>query len=167
MKKITVLTIAAIFFMASLTACGNSAEDVAGASVNMAQDTDFNTTDDIASAPETPDEIILVPETYEDYINLSNIYLQTEDVLQALAILDEGIEKLSAEEQGTATQVAALLSQRREYVLAGMVAVRTEYVEYEYDEKGEILSGRVLECDENGNEIKDLYYDKGGEISRS
>ena len=68
-----------------------------------------------------PDEPIPTPETYEDYIKLSDACLQKDDVIQALAVLDEG----------------------------------------------EILSGRVLECDENGNEIKDLYYDRGGEINRS
>ena len=44
--------------------------------LNIAQDIDFDTTDDTASTPETPDKIILVPETYEDYIKLANTYLQ-------------------------------------------------------------------------------------------
>ena len=61
------------------------------------------------------DEPIPTPETYEDYIKLSDACLQKDDVIQALAVLDEG----------------------------------------------EILSGRVLDCDEHGNEIKDLYYDRG------
>ena len=166
MKKITVHTIAAIFFMAILTACGNSAEDVAGASENMAQDTDFNTTDDIASAPETPDEIIFVPETYEDYINLSNTYLQTDDVLQALAILDEGIEKLGAGEQRTAKQRIDFLRQRKEYVLVGMVAVATSSATNRYDDDGNILYERVRECDENGNELwnQSLSYNEEGGI---
>ncbi len=166
MKKITALNIAAIIFMASLTACGSGAEDMADASENMAQDTDFDTTDDTASTPETPDEIIFVLETYEDYINFSNTYLQTDDVLQALAILDEGIEKLGAEEQGTAEHEVDLLSQRKEYVLAGTVAVATSSATHRYDDDGNILYERVRECDENGNELwnQSLSYNEEGGI---
>lgn len=166
MKKITALNIAAIIFMASLTACGNSAEDVAGASENIAQDTYFDTTDDIASTPETPDEIILAPETYEDYIKLSNTYLQTDDVLQALAILDEGIEKLGAGERKAADQEIDFLSQRKEYVLAGTVAVGTNSATNRYDDEGNTLHKYVRECDENGNELRNqsVYYNEEGGI---
>lgn len=154
MKKITALKMAAVILLASLTACGSGAEDIA-------QDTDFEAADEIASTPETPNEIILVPETYEDYIKFANNYLQTDDVLQALAILDEGIEKLGAEEQAV-----DLLSQRKEYVLAGTVAVGTNSTTTQYDDDGTILYENVRECDENGNEMwyQSLSYGEGAKI---
>ena len=167
MKKITALNMAAVIFLASLTACGSGAEDMAGASENIVQDTDFDTTDDMASATETPDEAILVPETYEDYIKLSNTYLQTDDVLQALAILDEGIEKFGAREQGAETQVVDLFSQRKEYILAGTVAVGTNSTTKRYDDDGNTLNEYVRECDENGNELwnQTVRYGEEGKIS--
>ncbi len=150
-----------------LTACGSNGVEDLTSKPDSADASEI--TEDIveSTASEAADETIPAPETCEDYMKLADTYLQTDDVIQALAVLDEGIEKLSAGEQGAAEQEIDLLSQRKEYVLAGTVAVRTNLTENEYDDEGEILSGRVLECDENGNEIKDLYYDKGGEISRS
>lgn len=149
-KKITAVNMAAVILVMSLTACGSNDME----NIPDEQDASEN------AVSETPDEPISEPETYEDYMKLSDTYLQTDDVLQALAVLDEGIEKLSIGGQGV-----DLLSQRKEYILAGTVAVRTKYVENEYDEEGEILPVCILECDKNGNEIKSVYYDAEGEIS--
>ena len=130
-----------------LTACGSGTEDAPDAAEDM-----------------MPDEIILNPETYEDYIKLTDTYLQMDNVMQALVVLDEGIEKLSAGAQGIKKQDADLLSQRKEYILAGTVAIRTELTENGYDDEGVKTSGRVSEYDRNGNEIKTIYYGADGEI---
>ena len=176
-KKITAFSIAAAIFTSSLTGCGNNnTEDTLNApdtsesseiAESIAENEVSKTAEEIALPPETPEEILLAPETYEDYMKLADTYLQKDGVIQALAVLDEGIEKMSTGEQGEADQTIDLLSQRKEYILAGTIAIRTKYTENEYDDEGNILSGRVLECDNNGNEIKDIDYGKGGEISRS
>ena len=174
-KKITVLNMTMVILTVGLTACGSfDAEDT----------------------PEITEVTTPLPETYEDYIKLamesydkqdwetalvfyqsakeldesredvyrrmSDVYLQMDDVVQALAILDEGIEKCDLD---LASQNA--LSQRKEYVLAGMVAVRTKFMENEYDDEGNILPIYLLECDENGNEIKSVYYDEEGEMKEA
>ena len=154
-KKITAVNMAAVILAMSLTACGSN--DVE----NMPDEQDVLKN----AISETPDESLPEAETYEDYIKLADTYLQTDDVLQALAVLDEGIEKLSAGEQGVENQDVDLISQRKEYILAGTVAIRTKYVENEYGEEGEILPVCILECDKNGNEIKSVYYDAVGEIN--
>ena len=128
----------------ALTACGSGTEDVV----------------------KEPDEIMSAPETYEDYMKLADTYLQTDDVLQALAVLDEGIEKFSTGEQGVETQGVDLISQRKEYILAGMVAVGTNSTMNRYDDVGNTLYERVRECDENGNELwnQTVYYNEEGGI---
>ncbi len=138
----------AVILTMSLTACGsNDVENIPDE-----QDASEN------AISETSDESLLEPETYEDYIKLADTYLQTDDVIQALAVLDEGIEKLSTGGQGAESQDIDLLSQRKEYILAGTIAVRTEYVENEYDDEEEIRFGYTSERDENGNEIIFTYY---------
>lgn len=132
MKKITALNIAAVIFAIALTACGS------------------NDTGDMVKEPdlaETPDE----PETYEDYMKLADTYLHKDDVLQALAVLDEGIEKLGVEKQSIEKQDFDLLSQRKECILAGTVAIRTELTENGYDDEGVKTSRRVSEYDSDGN----------------
>ena len=162
MKKIITFSAAAVILATSLAACGSN--DVENMSIKHDLADASETTENTAS--ETPDDPLPEPETYEDYIKLSNTYLQTDDVLQALAILDEGIEKLGADDQGTAEQGADLLSQRKEYVLAGMVAVATSSATNRYDDDGNILYERVRECDENGNELwnRTVYYNEEGGI---
>ncbi len=175
-KKITALNMAAVILVMSLTACGgNAVEDVPdeqdvpeiteNTTENSAQDADSDAVDEITSEPETLDVLTFMPETCEDYIKLANAYLQMDDVIQALAVLDEGIEKLSAGGQGAESQGVDLLSQRKEYILAGTVAVRTEYVANEYDEEGEILTGSTSERDENGNTKKFSYYNAESQFS--
>ncbi|MBD5494414.1 MAG: hypothetical protein HDR12_08605 [Lachnospiraceae bacterium] len=152
-------------------------------------------TEDIAESKlhETADETIPVPETYEDYMKLaaacyenedweiahdcyyaakeldgsrvevyrglSDTYLQMGDVIQALDVLDEGMEKCGDKHS------IDLISQRKEYLLAGMVTIRVELAKREYDDEGEILSSRILERDENGNEIKEICNDTERESS--
>lgn len=91
----------------------------------------------------------------EVYRGMSDVYLQMDDVIQALAVLDEGIVKGDME--------ALIL--RKEYLLANVVAIRTKTTEYRYDDNGSILSGEIIERDRNGNEIKDTKYRDGGELS--
>ena len=109
MKKIITFSAAAVILATSLAACGSN--DVENMSIKHDLADASETTENAAS--ETADEMTLVPETYEDYIKLDNTYLQTDNVLQALAILDEGIEKLGAGEQSAETQVVDLISQRK------------------------------------------------------
>ena len=144
-KKIIAISMAAAILTMSLTAYGSN--DVE----NM------------------PDEPISAPKTYEDYIQLANTYLQTDDVIQALAVLDEGIEKFGAGEQGEDKQVVDLLSQRKEYILAGTVAVGTNRTTNHYNDDGSMCSSGVFEYDENGNILSYRYvnYDSAGEISSS
>ena len=176
MKKITAVNIAAVILAMSLTACGSSGvenvpdeQDVSeiteNTTENSAQDEDSDTADEITSEPETLDVLTFMPETCEDYIKLADTYLQSDDVIQALAVLNEGIEKLSAGGQGAEEQEIDLLSQRKEYILVGTVAVRAEYVENEYDEEGEILTGYAAERDESGNKIMFSYYGTEREVS--
>ena len=103
----------------------------------------------------------------EVYRGLSDTYLQMGDVMQALAVLDEGIDKLSMAEGDIEKNGIDLLSQRKEYVLAGMVAVGTNSTTNRYDDDGSILYERVRECDEYGNETRyqSVWYGEGGEIS--
>lgn len=168
MKKITAVNIAAVILAMSLTACGSSevenvpdeqdvSEIMENATENSAQDEDSDAAGEITSESETLDVLTFMPETCEDYIKLANAYLQMDDVMQALAVLDEGMEKLAVGGQGAESQGIDLLSQRKDYILAGTVAVRTEYTENEYDEEGEILIGYASECDENGNTIMFSY----------
>ena len=103
-KKITAVNMAAVILAMSLTACGSN--DVE----NMPDEQDVLKN----AISETPDESLPEAETYEDYIKLADTYLQTDDVLQALAVLDEGIEKLSAGEQGVENQDVDLISQRKD-----------------------------------------------------
>lgn len=58
-----------------------------------------------------------------------------------------------------------LPQQRKEYVLAGAVPVRTKLTESTYDDSGECVSRRVEEYDKNGNEIRTVYYGAGDEVS--
>lgn len=95
----------------------------------------------------------------EVYRGISDVYLQMDDVAQALATLDEGIEKYGLDSFGQST-----LHQRKTYVLAGTVAVRRKFIENSYDDDGNILSDCVSEYDENGNEIKSVYCRAGGGI---
>ncbi|MDE7340356.1 MAG: hypothetical protein K2N80_07305 [Lachnospiraceae bacterium] len=95
----------------------------------------------------------------EVYRGISDVYLQMDDVAQAFATLDEGIEKCGLDSFGQST-----LHQRKTYVLAGTVAVRRKFIENSYDDDGNILSDCVSEYDENGNEIKSVYCRAGGEI---
>ena len=150
MKKLTALSMAAVILAMSLTACGSN--DVKN--IPDEQDASEN------AVSETPDE----PGTCEDYIKLADIYLQTDDVIQALAVLDEGIEKLRTGGQDVAEQQIDLLSQRKEYILAGTVAIRTKYVENEYDEEGSVCYNKVSERDENGK-IKYSYDESDGKSS--
>ncbi len=116
-----------------------------------------------------PDEPLPTPETCEDYMKVANTYLQTDDVLQALAVLDEGIEKLSAGGQGAETQEVDLLSQRKEYILAGTVAVGTNRTTNHYHDDGSMYRSDISEYDENGNMLsyRSVSYDSVGEISSS
>ncbi|MDE5865138.1 MAG: hypothetical protein K2H31_00845, partial [Lachnospiraceae bacterium] len=78
-----------LFLTTNLTACGsNDAENVtdkAGSAEvseiagDMAQDADSDTTDEITSSSETPEEITLVPETYEDYMKMAAAGYENED----------------------------------------------------------------------------------------
>ena len=172
-KKITAVDMAAVILAMSLTACGSSdvedmsvAPEISDASEISAESTDSDAADEITSEPETLDVLTFMPETCEDYVKLANTYLQADDVIQALAVLDEGIEKLSAGGQGVDGQEVDLLSQRKEYILAGTVTIRTKYVENEYDEDGNVCYNRILEHDENGN-IKYRYSDSKGKYSDS
>ncbi|MDE5598394.1 MAG: hypothetical protein K2J04_11240 [Lachnospiraceae bacterium] len=183
-KKITAVNMAAVLLTMSLTACGSGdvedmpdREDVAEITADIAEDAASDTADDVTPAAETPeetipvsempDEIILNPETYEDYVKAANTYLQTDDVIQALAVLDEGIEKLSAGAQGAETQEIDLLSQRKEYILAGTVAVETNCITNRYDDDGSMYRSDVSEHDENGNMLsyRSVNYDSAGETS--
>ena len=164
-KKITAVNMAAVILAMSLTACGSNdvenmpdEQDVSGITENTAETAD--TPENAIS--ETPDESLFEPETYEDYIKLADTYLQTDDVIQALAVLDEGIEKLSAGGQGVEEQGVDLLSQRKEYILAGTVAIRTELKE---NDESAFYPSSISECDENGNKIKSVLYGKEGKIS--
>lgn len=163
--------------------------------VDTAEKAASRTADETAPPPEPFNEEVPTPETYEDYMKLaadsydkqdwetalayyqgakgldesrqetyrgiSDTYLQIDDVVQALAILDEGMEKCS-DKYGI-----DLISQRKEYILAATVAVRTKFTENEYDDDGEILSSNISEYDKNGNEIRynSVYYGKGEESS--
>ena len=169
-RKIIAVNMAAVILAMSLTACGsNDVENIPdgqdvpeiteNTTENSAQDEDSDAAGEITSEPETLDVLTFMPETCEDYIKLANAYLQMDDVIQALAVLDEGIEKISVGEQDAAEQQIDLLSQRKEYILAGTVAVRTEYVGNEYDEEGKILTSYASERDENGNKIMSSRYD--------
>lgn len=97
----------------------------------------------------------------EVYRGLSDTYLQMGDVIQALDVLDEGIDKCVDKHD------VDLIGQRKEYVLAGMVSVGTNSTTNRYDDYGSILYERVRECDENGNETRyqSVWYGEGGEIS--
>ncbi len=190
-KKITAVNMAAIILAANLTACGSGdMEDIVD--VPNASDEPENIVSDTADepilTPETYEDYMkLAEESYdrqdwesalafyqgakeldgsreEVYRGMSDVYLQTDDVIQAFTVLDEGIEKFSTGEQGVETQIADLLSQRKEYILAGTVAVRTELTENGYDDEGVKTSGRVSEYDRNGNEIKTVYYGADGEV---
>ena len=111
-------------------------------------------------------ETISAPKTCEDYIKLANTYLQTDDVVQALAALDEGIEKLGTGAQGAETQAVDLLSQRKEYILAGTVAVGTNITTNRYHDDGSMYRSNISEYDESGKAISYLSenYDAAGEI---
>ena len=111
-------------------------------------------------------EKISAPKTCEDYMKLADTYLHKDDVVQALAVLDEGIEKLSAGEQDVEKQDVDLLSQRKNYILAGTVAIRTNLAENEYEDDGSIYSGSVIERDKNGNKIKEISCGEGGKVWR-
>ena len=144
-KKITALNMAAVILVMSLTACGsNDVENI-------------------------PDEPIPASEIYEDYRKRADTYLQTDDIIQALAVLDEGIEKLSTGGQGAETQAVDLLSQRKEYILAGTVAVGTNITTNYYHDDGSMYRSDISEHDENGNVLsyRSVCYDSVGEISSS
>lgn len=175
-KKITALNIVAVILAMSLTACGSNdvknisdeqdvPEITENTTENSAQDEDSDAADEITSEPETLDVLTFMPETCEDYIKLANAYLQMDDVIQALAVLDEGMEKLAIGEQGAELQDIDLLSQRKEYILAGTIAVKTKYVENVYDEEGEVLTGYASERDESGNKVMFSYYGTEREVS--
>lgn len=152
MKKLTALSMAAVILAMSLAACGSNDTE------NMPDEQDVPEN----AVSETPNE----PETCEDYIKLADTYLQTDDVIQALAILDEGIEKLSTGEQDVAEQQDIdLLSQREEYLLANVVAIQTKITESHYDADGNISHKEVKERDRNGNEIKDTDYGAGEQLN--
>lgn len=89
-----------------------------------------------------------MPDTYEDYRKLAAESYDRQDWETALAILDEGIEKCGFDSLSQNT-----LSKRREYIPAGVVAVRTKFIENEYDDDGKDRSSRVSEYDESGNEL--------------
>ena len=170
-------------------------EDVSEITGDTAQDVDSDTADERTSAPKTPEEITLVLETYEDYMKLaaagyenedweiahdcylaakeldgsraevyrglSDTYLQMGDVIQALDILDEGMEKCVDEHSVDS------LGQRKEYILAGMVAVRISSTSNEYYDDGSICLSSVSECDDNGYEkrYESVHYYENGESS--
>ena len=175
MKKITAVNIAAVILAVSLTASGSSGVE--------------NVPDETIPAPETYEDYMkLAAESYavqdwettlafyqgakelgesseEVYRRMSDTYLQMDDVLQALAVLDEGIEKLSAEGQGVEEQGVDLLSQRKDYLLANVVAIQTKITESHYDADGNITYKDVTERDRNGNEIKDMDYGAGEQLN--
>ncbi|MDE5931043.1 MAG: hypothetical protein K2H40_00965 [Lachnospiraceae bacterium] len=179
-KKITALNMTVVIMMISLTGCG-------GFDTDDISDTPERTEDVLESQlPETIEEATPLPETYEDYMKLaaenydkqdwetalafyqgakelddsreevyrgqSDAYLHMDDVVRALAILDEGIEKC-----GFDSLSQKMLSQRKAYVLAGMVAIRTKLTEIECADDGNTRLCRLLEYDENGNEITDIF----------
>ena len=173
-KKITAVNMAAVILAMSLTACGsNDVEDMP---------------DETIPDPETYEDYMkLAAESYavqdwettlafyqgakeldegseEVYRRMSDTYLQMDDVIQALAVLDEGIEKLSAGEQGVEGQGVDLISQRKDYLLANVVAIQTKITESHYDADGNISYKKVKERDRNGNEIKDIDYRDEGEL---
>ena len=170
MKKIAAFNMAAAILAISLTACSSNVvenmpdeQDVSGITENT---TEIANTSESAIS-ETPDESLAEPETCEDYMKLADTYLQSDDVIQALAVLDEGIEELSVGEQGVEGQEVDLLSQRKEYILAGTVAVGTNSTTKRYDDDGNTLNEYVRECDENGNELwnQTVRYSEEGKIS--
>ena len=143
MKKIAAFNMAAAILAISLTACSSNVvenmpdeQDVSGITENT---TEIANTSESAIS-ETPDESLAEPETCEDYMKLADTYLQSDDVIQALAVLDEGIEELSVGEQGVEGQEVDLLSQRKEYILAGTVAVGTNSTTKRYDDDGNTLN---------------------------
>ncbi|MCM1146167.1 MAG: hypothetical protein NC407_15835, partial [Lachnoclostridium sp.] len=148
---------AALFFLMCLSACGSNST---GDMTNVPDIADVTEADETAENIEEsilPEEIIAEPETYEDYMLLANTYLQMDDVQSALAILDEGIERLSAKETGMELQEIDLLSQRKEYILACTVAVRKKLTE-KYRDEEDIWDSRITEYDDNGNQVYYAYY---------
>lgn len=147
------MTILIILVMLAMVLNGCGSNDVEN--ISDEQDASGN------AVSETPDESLSEPETYEDYIKLADTCLQTDDVLQALAVLDEGIEKLGNGMQGVEGQEVDSLSQRKAYILTGTVAIRTKLTENEYEDDGSIHSGSVVERDENGNKTKEISSGAG------
>lgn len=167
----------------NFTACSSGAEDQMTSEPEMSDET--------ISAPETYEDYMELAEksyyrqdwetalTYyqgakelddsreEAYRGMSDACLQMDDVEQALAILDEGVARHDIDSSGQNASGQNSLSQRKEYVLAGMVEIRTKFIENEYDGDGSILFERVSESDENGNIMLDqsVYYDEQGEIN--
>ena len=169
-----------------LTACGSGTEDIADTTKTAEEGASASEIPmETITAPETYEDYMkLAEESYdrqdwesaiafyqgakeldvsreEVYRGMSDTYLQMDNVIQALAVLDEGIEKLGAREQDVEKQKVDLISQRKEYILAGTVAVATGGTSNQYDEDGSILLESEWEGDENGNKIseKTINYD--------
>lgn len=160
----------ALFLLMCLTACGsNGVSDMTDVpdlpeTMDVPDIADVTETDETAENIEEsvlPEEIIAEPETYEDYIELVNTYLQRDDVQSALAVLDEGIERLSVGETEIELQEVDLLSQRKEYILACTAVVRTKLTE-RYRDGEDMRDSRIVECDDNGNEVYNICYTESG-----
>ena len=194
-KKITAFSITAAILTCSLTACGNNdTEDMPDVpDMSEESETAENSVSETADAqipvPETYEDYIkLAAESYtnqdwesalafyqgakeldedseEVYRGMSDTYLQMDDVIQALSVLDEGIEKLNTGEQGIEEQKVDPLSQRKDYLLANVVAIQTKITESHYDDDGNISYKGVTERDRNGNDIKATDYRDGEQLS--
>ena len=185
-KKRTAFNMAAVILAMSLNACGsNGVENIA----DTPEDVTSDIPDETISAPETYEDYMqLAADSYakqdwesaltfyqgakelngdseEVYRGMSDTYLQMDDVIQALAVLDKGIEKLNTEEQGIEEQKVDSLSQRKDYLLANVVAIQTKITESHYDDDGNISYKKVTERDRNGNDIKFTDYRAGEQLS--
>lgn len=94
----------------------------------------------------------------EIYRGMSDVYLQTDNVMQALAILDEGMA--NCKDKNSVDSI----SQRKEYILAGTVAVKIKRTENQYDADENLLSSSIWERDSSGNTLKFGRYGADGEI---
>ncbi|MCM1388621.1 MAG: hypothetical protein NC231_14940 [Bacillus sp. (in: Bacteria)] len=174
---------AAFFFLMCLTACGSNGMSDVTDKPDVPDTADaVKTAENIEeSTPKTcEDYMLLAADSYEKkdwknalsfyqtakeldesreevYRGISDVYLQMDDVKSALAILDEGIERLNAKETGMKLQDVDSLSQRKEYILACTAAVRKKLTE-KYRDEEDMWDSRITEYDNNGNQVYYAYY---------
>ncbi len=122
----------------------------------------------------------LNPARFEVYLGESDIYLQSDDVIAALDVLEEGKEStdgnvLTAREEYIKEHTTAYVSQAIYYSDGDEI---TRQYMYEYNERGNVTkvisynadgsvySWREYEYDESGNEIKFISYNADGSVGR-